>query len=174
MNNPLTPFSQISTFVFDIDGVMTSGQLLATETGALLRSMNIKDGFALQWAVKKGYSLWVLSGGRSEGMVSRLSRLGIEEIHTGVEDKRSLLLDCCRKSQKDTKEILYLGDDIPDYEAMICCGLRCAPQDAVKEIKSIAHYISPKAGGQGCVRDVIEKVLKIRGDWFVADNSPSL
>lgn len=170
--NPLSPFSQITTFVFDIDGVMTDGQLLATEDGALLRSMNIKDGFAMQWAVKKGYALWVISGGRSEGMVSRLSRLGIQEIHTGVDDKKGVLAQCCERTGTGKDALLYLGDDIPDYEAMLLCGQRCAPKDAVPEIKSIAQYISPYGGGKGCVRDVIEKVLKIRGDWFSPGETP--
>ncbi len=172
--NLLTPFSLITTFVFDIDGVMTDGQLIATESGALLRRMNIKDGFALQWAVKKGYAIWIISGGRSEGMAKRLQGLGIQEVHTGITDKRACLQSLCDQHQTPPASLLYLGDDIPDYEAMGLAGLRCAPGDAAAEIKAISHYISPANGGQGCVRDVIEKVLRIRGDWFRPQDAPAV
>ena len=163
--NILELFAPIRTFIFDVDGVLTNGSLLATEDGQLLRSMNIKDGYALQLAIKKGYQVWVITGARSEGVIKRLNRLGIKDVHTGVETKKELMLEIAQATQTPLESILYMGDDIPDFAAMQLCGLPCCPQDAVSEIKGVSVYISPLGGGQGCARDVIEKVLKLNGDW---------
>ncbi len=163
--NQLELFAPIRTFVFDVDGVLTDGTLLATEDGHMLRRMNIKDGFAMQLAMKKGYKIWVISGGKSEAVRIRLNRLGIMDVHIGIETKKELLLEIAEESKTPFESILYMGDDIPDYAAMQLCGLPCCPADAVTEIKSVSKYISPKNGGEGCVRDVVEKVLKLNGDW---------
>lgn len=163
--NLLELFAPVKVFVFDIDGVLTDGTLLATEDGHLLRKMNIKDGYALQLAVKKGYKVWVISGGHSEAARSRLNKLGITEVHIGVKDKKALLLELIAASNMSYEQILYMGDDIPDYAVMQLCGLPSCPNDAVAEIRQLAKYISPVNGGMGCVRDVVEKVLKLNGDW---------
>ena len=163
--NLLELFAPISTFVFDIDGVLTDGSLHLTEDGQMLRTMNIKDGYAMQLAVKKGYNIWVISGGKSEGARLRLNKLGIQEVHIGVEHKMEVLEALVEKYNVASEQMLYMGDDIPDYAAMQFCGLPCSPNDAVAEIKHVAKYISPVSGGKGCVRDVVEKVLKLNGHW---------
>ncbi len=163
--NLLELFAPIRTFVFDVDGVLTDGNLMLTEDGHMLRSMNIKDGYAMQLAVKKGYKVWIISGGKSEGVRLRLNKLGIQEVHIGIESKKEFLQEIAVSSMTTYESVLYMGDDIPDYAAMQVCGLPCCPADAVPEIKQVAKYISPLAGGRGCVRDVIEKVLKLNGDW---------
>ena len=163
--NVLELFAPIRTFVLDVDGVLTDGSLLATEDGQLLRKMNIKDGYAIQLAIKKGYKVWILSGAKSEGVRLRLQKLGVKDVHIGIETKKELLMDIALASETAYDSVLYMGDDIPDYAAMQLCGLPCCPADAVAEIKGIAKYISPYKGGEGCVRDVIEKVLKLNGDW---------
>jgi len=160
-------FQQINTFVLDIDGVLTDGNLQVTEEGHLLRTMNIKDGYALQLAVKKGYNIWVISGGRTEAVRNRLNKFGITEVHLGVGDKKEFLQEISGAMNVALEQILYMGDDIPDYEAMGICGLPCCPSDAVPEIKHISKYISPLGGGKGCVRDVLEKVLKLNGHWEI-------
>lgn len=163
--NILSLFKAIRVFVFDVDGVLTDGTLLATEEGHLLRKMNIRDGFALQLAIKKGYKVWIISGGKSEAVRARLNRLGVMDVHIGVETKKELLQEIVLAADVSWEEVLYMGDDIPDYAAMRLCGLPTCPADACDEIRAVAKYISPKTGGSGCVRDVIEKVLKLNGDW---------
>jgi 3-deoxy-D-manno-octulosonate 8-phosphate phosphatase (KDO 8-P phosphatase) len=156
--NLLDFFAPIRTFVFDVDGVLTDGSLMLTEDGHMLRSMSIKDGYAMQLAIKKGYRIWIISGGRSEGVRLRLNKLGIQEVHIDIESKKEFLHEMTVGSKTTYGSILYMGDDIPDYAAMQVCGLPCCPAD-------VAKYISPYNGGKGCVRDVIEKVLKLNGDW---------
>jgi 3-deoxy-D-manno-octulosonate 8-phosphate phosphatase (KDO 8-P phosphatase) len=158
-------FRQIQVFVFDIDGVLTDGSLLATEDGHLLRRMNIKDGYALQLAIKKGYRIWVISGSTSEAVRARLNKLGITDVHTGIESKSEMLEEIIAASKTDHAHILYMGDDIPDYACMNIAALPCCPANAVEEIKEVSKYISPHNGGEGCVSDVIEKVLKLNGHW---------
>jgi 3-deoxy-D-manno-octulosonate 8-phosphate phosphatase (KDO 8-P phosphatase) len=163
--NLLELFAPVRTFVFDVDGVLTDGNLMLTEDGHMLRSMSIKDGYAMQLAIKKGYKVWIISGGKSEAVRLRLNKLGIQEVHIGIESKKEFLHEIALASQTEYAQVLYMGDDIPDYAAMQVCGLPCCPNDAVTEIKHVAKYISPFNGGHGCVRDVIEKVLKLNGDW---------
>ena len=160
-------FKPISTFVFDIDGVLTDGNLLVSEEGHLLRTMYIRDGYALQLAVKKGYNVWVLSGGRTEAVRNRLNKLGVEQVHLGVEDKRECMQELAGALNVPLEHILYMGDDMPDHAAMSICGLPCCPSDAVPEIKQISKYISTVGGGKGCARDVLEKVLKLNGHWAI-------
>lgn len=163
--NVLELFTPVRTFVFDIDGVLTNSQLLATEEGHLLRSVNIKDGYAIQLAVKKGYSIWIISGGTSAAMQTRFGNLGMTEVHIKVKDKKALLTELITKYNTTPDTMLYMGDDMPDLQVMQLCGLPACPADACEEIKHVSKYISPKNGGEGCVRDVIEKVLKLNGDW---------
>src|SRR5688572_3233238 len=155
----------IKTFIFDVDGVLTNGMLLVMPDGEFLRSMNIKDGYAMQLAIKKGYLIVVISGGHSTGVPVRLQRLGIQEVHMGVSDKNAVFQSILSKYNLDTSNILYMGDDIPDIEVLKQCGVPCCPLDAVNEIKSNCIYVSHKNGGDGCVRDIIEQVMRLHGTW---------
>lgn len=161
----LEQFNNITTFVFDVDGVLTDGQLLVMPNGLMARSMNIKDGYALQLAVKKGYRVIIISGGHSPEVKERLEKLGVSEVHMQVSDKLGLLKTILAESDTAQNSCLYMGDDMPDLDCMKWVGLPVCPQDSVNEIKEVALYISSKNGGTGCARDVIEKVLKLRGDW---------
>jgi len=155
----------ITTFIFDVDGVLTDGSLTITSTGEMLRTMNVKDGYALKQALSKGYNICIISGGINEGVRKRLENLGFTDVFLGAHDKlvpfKKFLLDKNIKSEN----VLYMGDDIPDIPVMKLVGLPACPQDAVQEVKKISHYISHKKGGKGCVRDVIEQVLKVKTDW---------
>ena len=161
----LEKFKHITTFVFDVDGVLTDGSLLALPGGVMARRMNIKDGYALQLAVKKGYHVVIISGGNSEEVKERLIKLGVKEVWMQVADKPAILQQFMKQHHLSKEKVLYMGDDIPDLEVMQLAGLPCCPFDAVQEIKEISVYISHVKGGDGCGRDVIEKVMKLRGDW---------
>ena len=161
----LKNFKNIKTFVFDIDGVLTDGKLLITQEGVMLREMNVRDGYTLQLAIKKGYEIIVISGSFSAEVQIRLERLGITKIFMRIENKLQTLKELIVTFHLNKEEILYMGDDIPDYDAMTFVGLPCCPCDAATEIKQISKYISPLQGGFGCAREVIEKVMKLRGDW---------
>jgi 3-deoxy-D-manno-octulosonate 8-phosphate phosphatase (KDO 8-P phosphatase) len=167
----LAKLSQITAFVFDVDGVLTDGTVLVTESGEQLRRFSIKDGYALQLAVKRGFKIAIITGGRSQSIVSRLTSLGISDVYLGVEHKTEKFEEFLLGYDLNADQILYMGDDVPDYPVMKLVGLPTCPADAAEEIKSISAYISPVKGGQGCVRDVIEKVLKVQGLW--ADEYPS-
>ena len=163
--NALALLKNIKLFVFDVDGVLTDGSLILLDNGEMARQMNIKDGYALQLAIKHGYEILIISGGSSNAVKFRLQKLGIQQIFLGVDDKKELLINFINAHNFKREEVLYMGDDMPDIFSMKEAGVACAPADAVAEIKSIAHYISPFAGGKGCVRDVIEKVLKLNNHW---------
>lgn len=165
----LSSFKKIACFVFDVDGVLTNGNLLIMPNGVMARTMNIKDGYALQLAVKKGYKVWIISGGNSEDVKNRLSLLGITEVHMKVSDKKQLLASLASQYQVALDTILYMGDDMPDYEAMQLVGVAACPSDAAVDIKSIAQYKALTKGGEGCAREVIEKVLKLNDHWDVED-----
>jgi 3-deoxy-D-manno-octulosonate 8-phosphate phosphatase (KDO 8-P phosphatase) len=161
----LHQMKSITTFVFDVDGVFTNGPLIITENGDLLRTMNIRDGYAVQLAVKKGYKVCIISGGRSEGVIARMKRLGVDNVFMGVENKTEKLKEFAAAQEISLNDVLYMGDDMPDWQVMKTTGFPCCPADAVEEIIALCKYISPAKGGEGCVRDVIEKVLKLNGDW---------
>ena len=163
--NILQKFKTIKTFVFDVDGVLTDGTLLILEDGQMARRMNIKDGYAIQLAIKKGYRVVIISGGTSEAVKERLARLGVKDCFVKIDDKKARLVEYVAEHKLAWDEILFMGDDIPDYIPMQLTGLPCCPTDAATEIKQISHYISSIEGGKGCVRDVIEKVLKLNGHW---------
>lgn len=163
--NILELFKKITTFIFDVDGVLTDGTVLVLEDGLQARRMNIKDGFALQMAEKNGYSVLVISGGNSPQVVQRLEKLGITNIHMSVLDKKAFILHYIAENNLKKEEVLYMGDDLPDLPAMSVVGLPCCPADAVNEVKEFVQYISPVSGGNACVRDVIEKVLKLNDHW---------
>lgn len=157
--------AQITTFIFDVDGVLTDGSIQISTNGELLRTMNIKDGYAMKYAREKGYTICVISGGKNEGVRHRLRGLGITDIYLGCPDKVEQMEEFFDIYDIKHNEVLYMGDDLPDLYPMKKVGLPCCPQDAVAEIKEISKYISHKKGGKGCVRDVIEQVLKVQGKW---------
>jgi 3-deoxy-D-manno-octulosonate 8-phosphate phosphatase (KDO 8-P phosphatase) len=157
--------NHITTFIFDVDGVLTDGTVTVTTSGELLRTMHTKDGFALKTAIDAGYNVCVISGGSNEGVRARLKGLGITDIYLGVFDKVEQMMEYMDSYNIKAENILFMGDDIPDYLVMKKVGLPCCPQDAVPEIKSISKYVSHKNGGKGAVRDVIEQVLKVQGKW---------
>ena len=163
--NLLQQLSQISCFVFDMDGVLTDGTLSVLPRGVMARKMNIKDGYALQLAVKKGYTVMVISGGDSPEAKERLLKLGVDQVWMGVKDKLTLLKTELEQKQIPMSQVLYMGDDIPDLAVMQAVGFACCPADAAIDIRLASKYISHFKGGEGCVRDVMEQVLKLRGDW---------
>lgn len=156
----------INTFVFDVDGVLTDGTIHVTSTGEMLRYMNIRDGYAIKAAIEKGYHICIISGGSNEGVRIRLENLGVTSIFLGVSNKVHTLQEYMKSYNILPEEILYMGDDIPDYFVMQEVGLPTCPQDAAPEIKKISKYISHVCGGKGAVRDVIEQVMKVRGHWL--------
>ena len=163
--NVLSLFKPIKLIAMDVDGVLTNGSLLLLQDGQMARTMNIKDGYALQLAVKKGYEVVVISGAEDPAVKNRLQKLGITQIHLGVTDKSTLLKELMRERQLDASQVLFIGDDMPDYTVMQWVGLACCPSDAVSDIVQISSYISAAKGGEGCVREVIEKVLRLNNDW---------
>jgi 3-deoxy-D-manno-octulosonate 8-phosphate phosphatase (KDO 8-P phosphatase) len=160
-------FKPIKTFIFDIDGVLAIDTMIVMPDGELIRSMNSKDGYAMQLAIKKGYNIIIITGGNSEAVKQRLIKLGVKDVFLGVHNKEKLLQEYADQQNLSLSQMLYMGDDIPDYMAMQLVLLPCCPADAVPEIKQISKYISPYTGGYGCGRDVIEKVLKLNGHWDV-------
>jgi len=167
----LQKLKEITTFIFDVDGVLTNGDIIASDSGEFLRTFNIKDGYALQLAVKRGFMVCVISGGKGLAMQRRFEGLGITEIFLGVSDKVAVYQGLLAKYSLSAEEILYMGDDIPDYKIMQLVGLPTCPADAVPEIKSISQYISPYTGGKTAVRDIIEKVMRVQEKWY--DENPS-
>lgn len=163
--NILSSFREIDTFIFDVDGVLTDGGLLVLEGGEMARRMNVKDGYALQLAIKKEYRIFIVSGSSPSAVDTRLRNLGITEIHFRVKDKQAFVKELATKHQFNLKRTLFMGDDIPDLPVMEVVALSCCPADAVSEVRAAAKYISEKKGGEGCVRDVIEKVLKLNDHW---------
>lgn len=160
-----TYLKDIKVMIFDVDGVLTDGSVTITTTGELLRTMNIKDGYALKVAVDSGIRICIISGGSNNGVKIRLQKLGIADIFMGVSNKLEKLKSYLKEHALEAKHTLYMGDDLPDLKAMQQMHIPCCPQDAAPEIKAISKYISHKKGGQGCVRDVIEQVLKVQLKW---------
>lgn len=169
----LSRFKLIKTFVFDMDGVLTDGTVIVNRNNNWLRKMSIRDGYALQLAVKLGYSVVVVSGSTSSFVSSRLNKLGVSDVFMDVKNKVEFLKKLKEEKGIAWDQLLYMGDDIPDYDCMKIAGLAACPADAAFEIKEIASYISPFDGGCGCVRDVIEKVLKLNNKWMFRDDTPS-
>ena len=159
----------ITTFIFDYDGVLSDGKVIVITSNEQLRSTSVKDGYALQYAVKKGYRVAVISGGRSKTMTKRMNSLGITDVFLGVNNKIETFRKYLSDNGINKEEVLYMGDDIPDYETMLETGVATCPSDSAQEIKAVADYISDIKGGEGCVRDVIEQVLKLQDKWFHPD-----
>ena len=156
----------ITTFIFDYDGVLTDGSVIMTSQGEGYRISNVKDGYALQLAIKNGYRVAVISGAVSVSLEQRMKALNVTDVFMGVENKIELFNEYLRKNNIRAEEVLFMGDDIPDYEVMLASGLPVCPSDAAEEIKKISRYISHFSGGKGCARDVIEQVMKVQGKWM--------
>ena len=159
--------------MFDVDGVLTNGNLLIMPNGVMARTMNIKDGYALQLAVKKGYQVWIISGGNSDDVKNRLALLGISEVHMKVANKKELLQSLASEHHISLETILYMGDDMPDLEAMQLVSIAACPSDAAIDIKAMATYKAIAKGGEGCAREVIEKTLKLNDHWDNDDHIQS-
>jgi len=156
----------VKAFIFDIDGVLSKHAMEIGEDGNLKRTSCAKDGYALMYAVKKGYPVGIISGGKGPGIIERLNKLGVKDIYLSVSNKLEALEDFLTKNNLKASEVMYMGDDIPDYELMKVIGVPVCPKDAVHEIKSISSYISDVKGGDGCARDVIEQVMKAQDMWM--------
>jgi len=161
---------QITTFIFDVDGVLTDGTLTITTSGQMHRTMHTKDGFALKTAVEKGFHVCIISGGTDEGVRKRLKGLGLADVYLGAHHKDEIMDEYLEINDIKRENVLFMGDDIPDLYVMQNIALPCCPQDAVPEIKEISRYVSHKKGGNGCVRDIIEQVLKVQGKWLNNDH----
>lgn len=156
----------INTFVFDYDGVFTNGTVILQNSGDPLRTANVKDGYALQLAIKLGYRIVIISGGKSDSISNRFKVLNIKDVFLSVDNKIEVYKKYLADHGLESKNVLYMGDDIPDYKIMKKVGVATCPADAAEEIKSISHYISHLKGGEGCVRDVLEQVMKVQGKWM--------
>lgn len=167
--SPDEKLKEIRTFVFDIDGVLTPGSVLVTEEGHMLRSVNIKDGYALQHAVKQGYNIAIISGGNSKGMLERFRGLGISEIYLGQKNKVNTFHKVCSDFGVTPDKVAYMGDDMPDMPVLQLAGLACCPADAAEDILKICGYISPVNGGAGCARKLLEQAMKLQNTWWNDD-----
>ena len=157
--------NSITTFIFDVDGVLTDGTVHVSPTGEMLREMHIRDGFAMKAAIESGYHVCIISGGSNEGVRIRLRNLGITDIHLSAPDKVATFKEFIDIYNIKPENVLYMGDDIPDFHVMKMVGMPVCPADAAEEIKGISKYISHFPGGAGCVRDIIEKVMKLQEKW---------
>ena len=169
MTNYKELLSKVNTFIFDYDGVLSDGSIITLDDGETYRTTNVKDGYAIQLARKKGYRIAVISGARADCMMHRLKALNITDVFLGIENKVEIFRTYLMTNSLNKENVLFMGDDIPDYEVMLASGVPTCPADAAEEIKSISSYISHFPGGKGCVRDVIEQVLKVQGKWMNDD-----
>jgi 3-deoxy-D-manno-octulosonate 8-phosphate phosphatase (KDO 8-P phosphatase) len=162
---------KIKALVFDVDGVLSRETISMYPSGEPMRTVNIKDGYALQLAVKAGYHVAIITGARTEAVRVRYQGLGIKDIYIGASIKRDCFEELLTMYELQPDEVMYMGDDIPDYEVMQMCGLPCCPADAAHEIKALSVYISPQRGGEGCGRDVIEQIMRAQGKWMDESNA---
>jgi 3-deoxy-D-manno-octulosonate 8-phosphate phosphatase (KDO 8-P phosphatase) len=160
---------RVKAFVFDIDGVLSLQTISLNTFGLPYRTINLRDGYALQLAIKKGYFVGVISGANSKEYVKRLKSLGVKDVYLNSRSKSDHFNDFIRKHNLEASEVLYMGDDIPDLKVMKQAGIAVCPSDADSEIKQISSYISDKKGGEGCVRDIIEQVLRLHNNWMDTD-----
>lgn len=169
-DNYKTKLRNITTFCFDVDGVFTDGIVILAKNGDQWRTANVRDGYAVQLAIKKGYRIAIITGGRSEEVRKRFEGLGVTDVFLGSSNKVHVFEDYLRTHGLRHEEVCYMGDDIPDYRVMKDVGLAVCPNDAAPEIRDICAYVSPKKGGEGCVRDILEQTMKVQGKWFDAES----
>jgi 3-deoxy-D-manno-octulosonate 8-phosphate phosphatase (KDO 8-P phosphatase) len=159
---------KITTLIFDVDGVLTDGTVTLMPNGDQLRSLNSKDGFAFQLAIRKGLRICIITGGNSENVKIALSRMGITDVYLKVANKIDTYDDIKVMYDLKDDEIMYMGDDLPDYEVMKNAGIPACPNNAAREIRDISKYVSDKDGGRGCARDIVEKVLRAQEKWMTS------
>lgn len=157
---------KVKAFVFDVDGVLSRATQVLSPDGETVRTSNLKDGFALVYAVRIGYPVCIITGGKTIEVINRCKKIGIKDLYAGSLKKLPCLYDFLEKNNLKAEEVMYMGDDLPDYPAMKVVGVPVCPKDAAPEIKAISHYISDKDGGEGCIRDVLEQVLRAQGTWI--------
>lgn len=165
MKNYKLLLPQIKTFIFDMDGVLTDGKVLINSDGELLRSFDTKDGYAIKCAIQKGFKIAIITGGQNKAVRTRFKELGVFDVYLGAHHKLDAFQDLIDNYNLKSDEILYIGDDVPDIPVMEKVGLGCCPADAVSDVKAMADYVSHKNGGEGCVRELIEQVLRVQGKW---------
>lgn len=161
---------QITTFIFDVDGVLTNGKVQILPDGEMTRNMSVRDGFALKSAMEQGFNVAIISGGTSESVRTRLNYLGIKHVYLKIYDKLQQFESYCDMMNISPEEVMYMGDDLPDLEVLRVVALACAPQDADSEVLNVAQYVSHKKGGEGAVRDIIEQVMRVQGKWQIEGN----
>ena len=166
MTNFKEDLAKVKAFVFDIDGVLSLQTISLNAFGVPNRTVNLRDGYAVQLAVKKGYFVAIISGSNSIEYMRRLKQLGVKDVYLNSRSKLEHFKAFLRKHDLDKNDVLFMGDDIPDYEVMKVAGVPVCPADADSEIKQVALYVSDKRGGEGCVRDVIEQVLRLHNKWM--------
>lgn len=161
--------NKITTLIFDIDGVLTDGKVFVMENGEVVRNIHSKDGYALHLAIKKNYTIVIISGGNNKAIQNMLTKTGVQHVFINQHDKLQCYKDFIYTYNLNDDQILYMGDDLPDYEVMKRVGVACCPNDSAPEIKEICCYISPTKGGEGCVRDIIEQVMRVQKTWEIAN-----
>jgi 3-deoxy-D-manno-octulosonate 8-phosphate phosphatase (KDO 8-P phosphatase) len=169
MGNYKEHLDRIKAFVFDIDGVLSLQTINLNSFGVPNRTVNLRDGYALQLAVRKGYHIGVITGSNAKEYIKRLKSLGIKDVYLNSRSKKEQFDAFLKRYRLETSEVIYMGDDLPDFEVMKVAGVPVCPADADSEIKQISVYISDKNGGEGCVRDIIEQVLRLHDKWMDND-----
>jgi 3-deoxy-D-manno-octulosonate 8-phosphate phosphatase (KDO 8-P phosphatase) len=167
--NYKTLLKNITTLLFDVDGVFTNNKVILLPDMEPVRVLSARDGYAVQYAVKKGMRIGIITGGRSESVHTRMEEMGIQHVFSGISDKKKQFEELLEKTKVRAEHVLYMGDDIPDLPVLRAVGLAACPQDAVREVKNICNYVSPYKGGDGCVRDIVEQTLKVQGKWMDKD-----
>ncbi len=163
--------SKIKAVVFDIDGVLSPTTVPMSEDGNPARMVNVRDGYALQFAIKHGFKIAIISGGTGDSLLKRYNKLGINDVYLGAGRKIDILSSWMEANSLNPDEVAYVGDDIPDYEPMLAVGLKVTPRDGAWQLKEIATYISPVDGGHGVARDLLEQILTVKGLWMKTDNA---
>ena len=164
--NYKTRLKSITTFVLDVDGVLTNGKLILEGSGEITRTISTRDGYSIRQAIKKGYNVCIITLGNSKMFEKMMNYLGVKDIYSLAENKLEILNSYCLSKNITLESVLYMGDDMPDIDCIKSASIGACPKDAVSEIRENSDYISHVKGGDGCVRDVIEQVLKINNDWF--------
>ena len=163
--NYKTLLNNVRAFVFDVDGVMTNGKVIITSEGEMYREMDTRDGFALKYALLKGFKIGIISGGTNEGVKKRLELLGVNKVYLGIHEKDIAFDDFVGTFNIKPYQVLYMGDDVPDIPVMEKVGVSTCPQDAVPDVKRVVDYVSHKKGGYGCVREIVEQVMRVQDKW---------
>ncbi len=160
----------VTTFCFDYDGVFTDGVMILLSNGEIARTAHVRDGYAVQLAAKKGFNISIITGGNQESVRTRFEGLGVGDVFLAAKNKVQVYHQYLADKGIDPNQVVYMGDDIPDYHVLQLAGIACCPADAATEIKSVCDYISPIKGGSGCVRDIIEQTLRAQGKWLDSDS----